>query len=559
MLLFIYYYVLILTETLLAFQYPNVLIEGVNKKIENDIDFNQKTSLLLSIIAEKAISDKIELQDKNQWESLIFKAFDQDNYLVHQEMYNHLKEEIGVKPSCMVEYDNDLPENFIKVIISPKTDNLYNCDDLFGKMRLQEKPTKIVKNYNKCVERLDIGDCNNSLPSLEIEIVDYAIQFLQDNYAMHDKTNFKIISAEEEKVTIYYSFNLFILAAFKTRKNTFEIIVFKPKSDHTTSNRYRLNFFTKYKETMHIVEVLQRESSLSIIGHSMKKMKQPLLDTIGPQFKSMTYNVWNFDNGPNWPLRSVLLANQISLANPDILGLQELRISLPNKSRSQIEDLAKLLPQYPYWQYHFGMIYINSEEGLAIMSKYPFSWTYYNLPKSNSDKNQRIILHATLPFSEGGNFDFFNTHWTYDKATQLIHAHYTCNYTRQFDSSIQILEGDLNIYADFEDPATFMIDECNFTDSWSRVHSNQVGITFSTLPTIGLLNPADRLFFKSLDGIVDAKSSFMVGGNPVNNTYPSDHFGLYSQFFASTIQSTGKEQLELLQQLELQGNKIKNL
>ena len=63
----------------------------------------------------------------------------------------------------------------------------------------------------------------------------------------------------------------------------------------------------------------------------------------------MTFNVWNLDNGPNWPKRKKWIADIILKDDADIIGLQELRQKTTGED--QMQDLAALLPAYQHhWQ-----------------------------------------------------------------------------------------------------------------------------------------------------------------------------------------------------------------
>jgi hypothetical protein len=75
--------------------------------------------------------------------------------------------------------------------------------------------------------------------------------------------------------------------------------------------------------------------------------------------------------------------------------------------------------------------------------------------------------------------------------------------------------------------------EGGFSDSWASMYnvSEVKGLTFATLPGLGLKHRADRIFFKSISNIaikvIDAQ---LYGGVAVDGIYPSDHYGLFAAF-----------------------------
>ncbi len=168
-------------------------------------------------------------------------------------------------------------------------------------------------------------------------------------------------------------------------------------------------------------------------------------------FSVMTYNVWNFQRGHHWHVRAKLITGIISRLDPDVVAVQELRDDWRDELPNQVEDLAKLLPQYPHWYYHPSMTFRWADEGIAIFSKYAFNHSYCNLSISEMDHNQRIVLQASIPFVKG-KLHLFNTHWSFDRDVQPAQADEACTFANTFHSDLQIFMGDLNLYSDFPYP-----------------------------------------------------------------------------------------------------------
>ena len=78
------------------------------------------------------------------------------------------------------------------------------------------------------------------------------------------------------------------------------------------------------------------------------------------------------------------------------------------------------------------------------------------------------------------------------------------------------------------------IEEGGFYDSWAMKYnvSEIQGLTFSTLPSIGLYHRADRIFYKKLLKTItmEVDDAQLYGGNSTEGIYPSDHYGLFVSF-----------------------------
>jgi len=147
--------------------------------------------------------------------------------------------------------------------------------------------------------------------------------------------------------------------------------------------------------------------------------------------KILTYNIWNL-NEPYY-VRLNLLVDKIKTLNPDIIALQEVRLTnydYPNNYKNnkkhgfQIEDFAKELPEYQY-TYHPSMTYFTeyfyTQEGIAILSRYPIiDYSTKDLSRNFSDRadeHQRSVLHALIK-GPAGLINIFSTHFSLSESAR---------------------------------------------------------------------------------------------------------------------------------------------
>lgn len=273
--------------------------------------------------------------------------------------------------------------------------------------------------------------------------------------------------------------------------------------------------------------------------------------------KFQTYNVWNYENGPNWEWRKMGLTEIIKKEAADVIGFQELRNGVTTK---QYEDLATLLPDFPYrTELVVGEVHANAQgsgiEGIAIFSRYPFiDQSFYKLPlaqnEGGEDSNHRVVQQVLIqaPNSCGKQekIRIFNTHLSYDSRQQLSNIQEVVSFADRYDlnSEFQIIMGDLNLFNDFKPPEEYLKSK-GFVNMWLAFKqkwgaADVEGWTFSTLQdTITgatLLDKyPDRIYGRGGSGrTVDEFNVHTAGGEKINGLYASDHKSLLAtvQFIA---------------------------
>ena len=209
---------------------------------------------------------------------------------------------------------------------------------------------------------------------------------------------------------------------------------------------------------------------------------------------------------------------QIKIANPDMIGFQEVR-SDANGRKNQLSELQKLIPQYRYMIYHPVTMVTPSlrqqeppgweKEGLGLLSKHPIILSHVvnlTVGKASPDKNKRVLLHAQVDIS-GDEFDVTIVHLSYDKAQQCENAVDVINYVASMGSERSVLLGDFNAYNDFPWPLNGIMNgsfdkdgSCKplhyfepqgssqgygFVDAWVIANGDSAGYTFSNMVSFG--------------------------------------------------------------------------
>jgi hypothetical protein len=176
-----------------------------------------------------------------------------------------------------------------------------------------------------------------------------------------------------------------LFAATKLSQDEYRLLLFVPSSVVLWKQifTFEVERLSLSSRSLHKVEVTTMRNEISVTGYALiePRMVACSSDNIPNVNKEllneelltvMTYNVWNFQQGLEWPERVKLIADIITQVDPVMLGVQELRDDWYDGLNHQVHDLTSLLPQYPYWIYQPANLFINMDEGIAILSKYPF-------------------------------------------------------------------------------------------------------------------------------------------------------------------------------------------
>lgn len=157
---------------------------------------------------------------------------------------------------------------------------------------------------------------------------------------------------------------------------------------------------------------------------------------INQSIRAVQYNVWNFDDGPDWNetrwgiIREILLAQRkVDEQTPNIIALNEIRISENQSMFSTICDDLTL--QGYLGVFAPAMVYPDGKvEGIALFSKFGFSSQietrnlHFESAHHPSDLNRRVILGAHICFTSArrGCVNIFASHFSYDAKQRAENA-----------------------------------------------------------------------------------------------------------------------------------------
>jgi len=171
------------------------------------------------------------------------------------------------------------------------------------------------------------------------------------------------------------------------------------------------------------------------------------------ELKIMSYNIWNY-NEP-WKDRRKLIVDTILEADPDVVGLQEIRDD--RKFNPVGHDQARQIAERTGFDYEYqpAMIYSRtprSVEGLCIMSRHSIdSTSYIELTRSPSDErdfHQRIVLNGTVALPVG-SLEFFVTHFSLSPEMRVNNAVELLQFVNTFNSHLpKFIVGDFNCTPD---------------------------------------------------------------------------------------------------------------
>lgn len=263
----------------------------------------------------------------------------------------------------------------------------------------------------------------------------------------------------------------------------------------------------------------------------------PLVDTT---VRVATWNLW-WRFGP-WQERAEPILATLRAADPDVIALQEV---WAEGDRNQAAELADALGGYHHVfaaKYEFEGVWF----GNAVLSRWPIADQGHEyLPTPADEDEGRLVVRADIDGPRGA-FSVYSTHLHY----RLFHGHVRqdqvralCAYIRDtaVDGFPAVLCGDFNAVPDSDEirmltgkaavPAPPLV----FRDVWELVPGPGDGHTWSNenpFASAEAETPAriDYVFvsWPEPGGRGHATSVALLGTQPVNGVFGSDHFGLVS-------------------------------
>jgi len=239
------------------------------------------------------------------------------------------------------------------------------------------------------------------------------------------------------------------------------------------------------------------------------------------QITILSYNVWNFNDGPSWPQRSELIAGEINATHPDVVILLEMRKS---RSINAFADMMRLLPQYA-GAWHATMNYTAlytepTSEGVAVLwqpGRLVGNITTQNIPfpsfcgpppgLAGCDNNQRAVTRAVVRIGPAPDpngtaavyLNLFAIHLSTNSRDQLDNADFISRWLTNLSTSARprVLMGDFNAHHPGNGLASRFRGFVNATQNLNCTYRCRPGPHHSADPSVrdGLLIPNDSVDF----------------------------------------------------------------
>ncbi len=256
--------------------------------------------------------------------------------------------------------------------------------------------------------------------------------------------------------------------------------------------------------------------------------------------KIATYNVWNDNKGMG--MRFQQLLKEIQSVDADIIGLQEVTPFFYEKILLQQSG-------YPYMKFHQ---YSNEQEGLAVLSRFPFDGSFFlqTLPEYSCSTALCVTFQVA-----GKHYSCTNLHLPWDSACKkeqqiaeidrFIHELY-----QKGKSDVSILLGDFNGSLN-SSVHRFLLGEQTLNGREAKPYWFELSSTFAEIhnlplrPTLDFVRnprwkgqnsteipyPADRIYVMYGSGN-DCLRSVNIFGTEVskeNGLAASDHYGVAAE------------------------------
>ncbi|GLS00629.1 endonuclease [Brevundimonas denitrificans] len=235
----------------------------------------------------------------------------------------------------------------------------------------------------------------------------------------------------------------------------------------------------------------------------------------GSELTLVTFNIWH--NQGDWAARLPLLVAAIRAENPDVIGLQEVledaAVGLPNQARTIADALGGYSVQFVSTDPEGAP----RRYGNALLSRLPVIGT--DSRKLQPLDDYRTALRVRVSLGERA-VDVVNTHLAWQADAAAVRARQIADLVSMLpqDGAPLIVMGDFNAVQ--EDAGLAALTGPRFFSALPR------GTTATTLnPAKGHPNRVIDHIFAETAGFAPVRAS-VIGSEPVNGEYPSDHFGV---------------------------------
>ena len=254
-----------------------------------------------------------------------------------------------------------------------------------------------------------------------------------------------------------------------------------------------------------------------------------------------TLNIWN-RFGP-WEDRLAAIRAGVEALAPDLLGLQEV-VRLEANDGDGLDQAAAIARGFGY-HVAYGRARDERWFGNAVLSRWPIGRTHvYELPRAGTDE-RRTLLFAEID-SPFGSIPFFVTHlnWKFDEGhvreAQLREVVRRIEALAPSDGFPALLVGDMNAEPD-SDEIRYLRGlttlgqgrSAYYQDAFALAGDGTPGLTYARRnPFAAPLHEPDRridyVWVRGRDETHRGEplEARLVFDQPVNGTFPSDHFGV---------------------------------
>jgi endonuclease/exonuclease/phosphatase family metal-dependent hydrolase len=237
-----------------------------------------------------------------------------------------------------------------------------------------------------------------------------------------------------------------------------------------------------------------------------------------PTVLSLNIDGYNTKHG-KWSARRDYIRATIEYLKPDIVVLQAVFYNRVLDGHNQAEQLARLLPKYPFCHFQPAQTTNGVTEGLALLAKIEPTDIYlhrFNKRATHKEDSQRILMHAQFGFTDGSGFNVLNVHYSpvYEQTHDYLVE--TLNYTEKL-ADPTLLIGDF--YRPADSPLLALLRDAGWNDAWNDLHPNEEGYTYEAGGELTLRR--DQAWSKNL-----AISRAKVIMNEIKGIRMSSHLGL---------------------------------
>jgi endonuclease/exonuclease/phosphatase family metal-dependent hydrolase len=251
-----------------------------------------------------------------------------------------------------------------------------------------------------------------------------------------------------------------------------------------------------------------------------------------PQVKVATLNLFN--RMGEWGHRAPLVIDQLETLLPDIIGLQEVDLTL-DQGMWISRQINKRLPGVPHYRIKHAPNpgQRASFHSIATLARREFL-AHEILDLMTFERNAQRMLFDAGEGADAKPFVFVNTHLHHPPEAKQERVEQAERILGWLDRDMKafpwVIAGDFNAYADPPEPAVTLM-KSRFRSAYETAHGREPEKTWTTPVNTYDDSPhgtLDYIFVSPEWTVVDAGLAFDKPAPLNDKMYPSDHLGLYA-------------------------------